>query len=600
MDNQKIHVFKFYYRFLKPYLVKYIFSTIGLLASAIDMLIPMFIGKSIDIAVDTTKGLILPADAKTSIMQIFFWIIGTILVKVVIFFFSRYTVNVIARRVSFKIRNEIYSKLMVLSNDFFNSMKTGEIMNRAASDTRMIMRFLTFGTIMVPNSVFRLIVAFSIIFGASWQLALSILAIIPLITLVPIPIAKVIHRQFKSVQKSFDKISNRIQENFSGSRTIKSYAQNDPETKRFSGLMDGYVEVNKKLNRTRSFIRPLLSVVVWIPIIGIIWFGGYLFMQNILTIGQLSSSIVYIVMLIWPIMSLGHIIEAFQRAKVSTGRIEEILQTKPTIKTGENPYTPETVRGDIEIIDATLKYDDSSISVEGLSLKVPKGQIIGIVGPVGAGKSSFTKMLLRTWDVAEGSVKVDGVDVRDWDLSKLRSSIGYVPQDAFLFSSTIAENISFIKPEATREEIEEVAKKIQLHDEIMGFDEGYETVIGERGVTLSGGQRQRVAISRAVLANPPIMIFDDPLSAVDTHTESAIIESIAPTLEGKTAIIIAHRVSIMTLCDRIIVIRDGCITEDGTHEELIAKNGYYAELVEKQRLHGEIDNQTNRKGINNA
>jgi len=581
---------------------RFVLSLVGLLVSAVDMLLPILISISIDTAVSTNPsvddiGYTPIADAKHIILVVLIWTVVILTVKVGIFFISRYTIHLVGRKVTFDLRNRIYKKLMVLPDSFFGKMKTGEIMNRSSSDVMTIMRLISFGSVVMPNSIMRAVIALVVMFSISWELTLSIIFFLPLILIIENMLGKRVHKYFLRIQHYFDGVSNRVQENLSGARTIKSYAQENPESERFEDLMEGYVETYKPINRVFAAWWPLLSFVIWIPIIGIIWFGGYLHMKGFITIGALSAFYVYVIMLIWPMIGMGWIIDLYQRAKVSIGRIWEILKVNPSIKSPPNPYNPVEVNGEIEFESATLKYGNSSSVINELNLSIPKGQVLGIVGPVGAGKSSFTKLLIRTWDVSKGSVKIDGVDVRDWDLNKLRSSIGYIPQDSFLFSSNIYENISFIKPTATKEEIIEAAKKVQLHKEIEGFKNGYETVVGERGVTLSGGQRQRVAIARAVLADPPIMIFDDPLSAVDTSTESAIIDAVRPALKDRTAVIIAHRVSIMTLCDRIIVLKEGEIIEDGTHEELTKLGGYYSELVEKQKLQTEIEKRS--KGKNN-
>ncbi len=596
---------------IRPYKKQYVFSILGLLISSVDTFIPMLISRSIDAATFGYKSglpvsdplhippgdpnFISTIDANRVIQFALIWTIGVILFKVFFFFISRYTVMKASRKIVYDLRNNIYKKLMVLPDKFFKGMATGEVMNRSSSDVNMIMRGLSVSTVQIPNSILRATMSFIFMFALSWQLGLASLILLPLVLFAENYLGKKIHKHYIKVQRYFDKVSDRIQENLSGARTIKSYAQENAENDRFTDLINGYVETVKPINRIEAIWWPAIGIAIWIPILVVLYIGGFLYMNGQLTTGNLAAYVSYIVLLIWPMIALGWAFNMYYRLKVSVERIYEILSAPVSIKSPENAYKPDKVKGDIELSDVSLLYDGGEYSIKNISITIPHGQTVGIVGPVGAGKSSFTKLLLRTWDVDTGSVKIDGVDVRQWDLNELRGNIGYVPQDAFLFSSSIAENISFIKPDANKEEILSVAQKVQLKQEVEDFKEGFETVIGERGVTLSGGQRQRVAIARALLANPPIMIFDDPLSAVDTHTEDSIIDAIEPTLEDRTAIIIAHRVSIMRLCDRIIVIQNGKITEDGSHNQLMELGGYYADLVEKQKLQTEIETKARKE-----
>jgi ATP-binding cassette subfamily B protein len=294
-------------------------------------------------------------------------------------------------------------------------------------------------------------------------------------------------------------------------------------------------------------------------------------------------------MLVWPMIMMGWIINMYQRANVSIKRILEIINAPVDIQSPENPHKPDKVSGQIELENATLTYGHDHDKLSHINLKIPAGQIVGVVGPVGSGKSSLAKLLLRIWDVDTGSVRIDGVDVKSWDLKTLRGSFAYVPQDAFLFSSSIADNIAFAKPDATRDEIEKAAELVQIKKEVDEFQKKFDTIIGERGVTLSGGQKQRVAIARAMLQETPLMILDDPLSAVDTNTEEAILTAIKPKLENRTVIIMAHRVSALRHCQRIIVLDDGKVVEDGSQEELIAQKGYFAKLVEQQKLVSQME-----------
>lgn len=575
-------IYSYYAKLMKPYLWRYILGFSGVIVNVADMIIPFFIAKSIDAATKVTP------DSEGIILAALIWVLAIAIARTFTFVTSRYFLMSASRYIAFDLRNQIYSKLVTLSDKFFIGMSTGEIMNRASSDVQTVMMLLGYGSNLLPNALLRTAIGTVMMFVLSWKLALCVLAFIPFIFLLEYSFGRKIHNLWKKAQKYSDKVVARVQENFTGARTIRSYNQEDKEKTMFEGLANGYIDTVKPLMYLESYFWPLLNVISWLTVLVIIWYGGNLIIKNELSLGALSAFIAYVWMLIWPIMSLGHIVNMYQRANASIGRIVEITEAVQEIKSPPNAYNPSKIEGDISLANVTLTYDSELVYLDDISIKIPKGQVLGIVGPVGSGKSSFAKLLLRIWDPQKGNVKMDGVDLREWDLKTLRRSIGFVPQDTFLFSTSIAENIAFAKPSATKEEIEKIAEMVQIKNEIEKFPKGFETVVGERGVTLSGGQRQRVSIARALLIDPPVMVFDDPLSAVDTSTEDAIIKTLKPIIKGKTVIIIAHRVSAMSLADRIIVLDKGKIVEDGTQTELMKLNGYYAKLVEKQKLASEI------------
>lgn len=584
MDNLFMTVFQYYARLIRPYFGQYVLSLLGILSTTLNMLIPkIVISGSID-AVEKK----LP-DANGIVFRLLVFGLVITVVRIVIFLFARFSLAKISRKVAFDLRNQIYDKLLVLPDKFFNNMASGEVMYRASSDVQQIMQLLGAGSVQFPNAVFTTIVGLIFIFMTSWQLAIVILLFIPFVFLIEFIFGKRIHKLFFLIQQYFDKISDRINENLSGSRVIKSYAQEKLEEKRFDGMLNTYVDKVKPLNKILAIWWPLLYLTINLPVIAIIWLGGVLVINKAITIGDLSAFVVYIFMLVWPMIMMGWIINMYQRSNVSIKRILEIINAPVEITTPPNAYNPAKVTGDIELEDATLTYGHDQDRISHINLKIPTGQIVGVVGPVGSGKSSLAKLLLRIWDCDNGLVKIDGVNVRDWDLKTLRGSFAYVPQDAFLFSSSISDNIAFARPEATQEEILQAAELVQIRKEVEEFQKKFETIIGERGVTLSGGQKQRVAIARAMLQDTPMMILDDPLSAVDTNTEEAILTAIKPKLQNRTVLIMAHRVSALRHCQRIIVLDHGKVVEDGTQDELIAKKGYFAKLVEQQKLESQME-----------
>ncbi|HOR47127.1 MAG TPA: ABC transporter ATP-binding protein [Caldisericia bacterium] len=574
--------FQYYSRLLKPYRWKYVLAMIGVLVNTSDMLVPMFISTSIDAAY------LKKPDAKYIILSALLWVVGIAVVRSFTFVASRYTLVGVSRHTAYDLRNTIYDKILRLPDKFFVGMSTGEIMNRASSDVQSITMFLGMGGNLFPNAVLRTVLGTILMISISWKLAIPILLFVPVLFFIEYLFGKKIFKLYKILQDYSDKVVSRVQENYSGARTVRSYNQGDHEKRMYKGMMDKYVQTIKPLNIMDALFWPVLNMASWMPILVILWYGGVLYMKGQLTLGGLSAFIAYVSLMIWPIINLGWVTNLYQRSNASLKRIVEITEVVPDIKSPQNPYKPETIEGNIELKDVKLSYGTNINSIDGISITIPKGQVVGVVGPVGSGKSSFGKLLLRVWDSDSGEVSIDGVDIKKWDLKMLRKSFGYVPQDNFLFSTSIGENIAFAKPDATKEEIEKVAEMVQIKDEIEKFPQSFDTVVGERGVTLSGGQRQRVAIARALLLDPPMMLLDDPLSAVDTSTEDAIIDTLKPIIKGRTTIIIAHRVSAMRLADRIVVLDKGRIVEDGTHQELMTKGGYYADLVEKQRLATQI------------
>ncbi|MEP6540424.1 MAG: ABC transporter ATP-binding protein, partial [Bryobacteraceae bacterium] len=397
-----------------------------------------------------------------------------------------------------------------------------------------------------------------------------------------------IHTRFEKIQGMFSDISSRVQENLAGVRVVRAYVQEDAELKTFDRLNEEYVKRNISLARASGMFMPLLQALIGIAFLIVLWAGGSHLLAHKLSLGNFVMFNVYMGMLVWPMIALGWVVNLMQRGNASLARIYEMLEESPSIAAPAHPIPLERVRGEIEFRNVTMQYG-STTSLDGVSLRVAAGSTIAIVGHTGSGKSTLVQLIPRLMDPTAGAVLVDGHDVRDYAPGDLRRQIGFVPQETFLFSATLADNIAFGVKTATKEEIEAAAALAGLASDIAGFPEGFQTMVGERGITLSGGQKQRTAIARAVLRNPRILILDDALSSVDTLTEERILTGLQEMMHGRTTILISHRVSTVRHADRIFVLEQGAIVEQGSHSDLIGKGGYYAGLYQKQLLEEELE-----------
>ena len=418
-------------------------------------------------------------------------------------------------------------------------------------------------------------------------------------TFLPLPVASIvvqyfgsrIHERFERIQAQFSDISARAQENFSGARIIRAFAQEDAEIRLFEKDNQEYIARSLKLVRLMGMLWPTLEAMLGVAVVLVLWLGGRQVIEGHMTPGAFVAYLTYMVQLTWPIIALGWVINIFQRGTASMGRINQILTEKPEILDSPraSALANAPIVGDIEFRNLTFKYPDGSTVLHDINLKVPEGTSLAIVGPTGSGKTTLVSLIPRIYDTPRGEVLLDGRVLQDYPLSNLRHNIGFVPQETFLFSDTIRENIAFGVESATDEEIRQAAQGSNIAQDIEGFPEGYNTMVGERGITLSGGQKQRTAIARALIRNPRILILDDALSSVDTYTEERILEHLKRVMEGRTTIFISHRVSTVRNADQIAVLSGGRIVELGKHEDLLALNGYYAELYNKQLLEEELE-----------
>ncbi|QOY90993.1 ABC transporter ATP-binding protein [Paludibaculum fermentans] len=514
-------------------------------------------------------------------------LVGVSLFKGLFQYWMRVILVGISRDVEYDMRNDIFRNLVRLNHDFYSRYRTGDVMARATNDLNAVRMMLGPAVMYWAETSLTFILALSIMFTVDWQLTLWALTPAPVVSVVVMVFGKRIHDRFEAIQELFSDISSRVQENLAGVRVIRAYVQEDAEIARFEELNKRFIAQNLKLATLSGLFMPLLQALIGLTFMLVLGVGGLRLMQGKISLGSFVMFNTFMGMLVWPMIAFGWVVNLMQRGKASMSRIQEYLQQEPSITAPAHPKAmPETA--DIEFQAAGLSFEGRAV-LDGLALQIPAGQTIAIVGRTGSGKSSLVQLIPRIYDVTSGAVLIGGVDVRELDPADLRRQIGFVPQETFLFSSTIAENIAFGVESATDEEVREAAAIAGLAHDIEEFPDGFQTKVGERGITLSGGQKQRTAIARALLRKPKILILDDALSAVDTITEERILHGLRNQSGSRTTILISHRVSTVRDADCIYVLDEGRVVERGTHAELIATGGYYAELHQKQLLEEELE-----------
>jgi len=575
--------------FLFSYLKKHAILVICgmLLLVAVDLcqlVIPKIIQKTLDLLSESqfTQSIILANALK---------ILGLAAAMVLLRFFWRLCIVGPSRKIETQIRQDIFSHLMSLSFSYFNKTKTGDIMALCINDLNAIRMASGMGLIGLTDAVFM--GSMSVVFMLTTNVPLTIITILPmpLIVFIMLRFGGMIQAKFKDVQESFGNISSKSQEAFSGIRVIKGFVQEEQELNDFVKACDDYVDKNMGLVKLWGFFFPIISFLACISVSLLFYFGGLSVLHGSLSLGKFMSFSFYIGLLVWPMMAIGWVFNMLQRGIASSKRIMELLETRSDVHVSAEadllPQKNGRIAGSIRFDNCSFRYEKGSRDIiSNLSLHIKQDTSCGIMGKPGSGKTTLLSLLFHLFPITENSIKIDDADINDIPLSALRSAIGYVPQDSFLFSDTIANNIAFgtIGENLVPQAIERVAKQAAIHDEILRFGNGYDTKIGERGITLSGGQKQRIAIARALLIAPRILILDDALSSVDAATEQKILTSIISATKGITSIIVAHRVSTVMHCDQIIVLDEGKIMEQGTHEQLIAAEGFYARLYHLQNL----------------
>lgn len=498
-------------------------------------------------------------------------------------FFMRQTIILMSRHIEFDMKNEIYAHYQALSLAFFRRHNTGDLMNRVTEDVSRVRMYLGPAIMYAVNTVVLFAIAIYVMMSINVRLAIYSLLPMPVLVLAIYYVNSIIEIKSEGIQKRLSDLSSFVQENFSGIRVIKSYVREDFVRESFVRESEGYKKQSMDLVQVQALFFPVMLLLVGLSTIITIYIGGVEVIKGNITAGNIAEFIVYLGQLTFPVMSLGWVTSLVQRAAASQKRINEFLHEEPEIRSTNKE--PQDIKGRITFKNVTFDYPDTGIkALDGVSFTAEPGQLVAIIGRTGSGKSTIANLIMRMYDTTGGEILVDGKQIRSLNLESYRSQIGFVPQEVFLFSDTIANNIAFSADVLDMPRVEEAAKNAAVHSNIMEFEKGFETMIGERGITLSGGQKQRVSIARAIVKEPQVLIFDDCLSAVDTKTEEEILNNLGRSMYNKTSIIIAHRISTIKNADKILVMDQGKILEQGTHNQLMANKAAYFELYEKQLL----------------
>ncbi|MBP2832280.1 ABC transporter ATP-binding protein [Aquimarina sp. U1-2] len=562
---------------------------ITIIARVFSTLVPSFVGDSVDVVQQYLDNEI------TSISQVrngliinILLILGAVLISALFTFLMRQTFIVVSRFIEFDLKNEVYQHYQRLSLNFYKKNRTGDLMNRISEDVTKVRMYVGPALMYSVNTITMFIVVIGYMISIAPELTLYTVAPLPILSISIYKLSVAIHKRSTVVQEFLSKLTTFTQESFSGITVIKAYGIESQTHQNFTALANTSRDKNLDLAKVQALFFPLMVLLIGCSNILVIYIGGKQFLNGTIEeLGIIVQFILYVNMLTWPVATVGWVSSIIQQAEASQARINEFLSQEPEIINTVTKKTP--INGNITFSDVSFTYEDTNITaLQNISFTVKNGETIGIIGKTGSGKSTILDLIGRLYDVTYGEIRIDGVPIKELNLDMLRTCIGYVPQDAFLFSDSIKNNIKFGKENASNEEVYTAAKNAVVHDNIMDFGKQYDTVLGERGITLSGGQKQRVSIARAIIKNPAIFLFDDCLSAVDTETEEEILHNINKISHDKTTLIVSHRVSTIKNADKIIVLENGKIIQQGTHNQLIRNKGYYKELYTKQLSEKEI------------
>jgi len=571
---------------LKPYLARYRkrylvgFGTL-LITQSVGVTLPLLIKAGID---GLTAGV-----ASRKLLFYSALLLGAAVTKAVFQFWMRWILIGISRDVEYDLRNDLFAHLMRLEPRYYTENRTGDLMAKLTNDLNAVRNMIGPGIMYSANTLVVGLATISLMAHLDWRLTVLAVAPLPLASVAVKFFGQRIHERFEKIQAMYSELTERVRENLAGVRVVRAFCQEEPEMAEFDRMNRLYVEKNKGLIWITSLLWPALGLLFALAFMLIMVAGGRHVLSGAISLGTFAAFNVYLMYLIWPIIALGWVTNLVQRGVASLGRLWTIFDSAPQIDDRNAPARPiESLRGEIEFRNLSFRYNGVPI-LKNISLRIPAGRTVAVVGATGSGKSTLASLIPRLYDAPDGTVRLDGVPIRQIPLRILRAHIGFVPQETFLFSETVRENIKFGVSAAAEADVERAADISNILPDILGFPKGFDTLVGERGLTLSGGQKQRVAIARAVIRDPRILILDDALSSVDTYTEEKILRHLTEIMRGRTTILISHRVSTIQNADQIVVLHDGEIVERGTHEELLGLNGYYTELYNKQLIEEELE-----------